>query len=549
MTVVTRFAPSPTGHLHIGGARTALFCWAFARGRGGKFLLRIEDTDQARSSESASRGILEDLAWLGIDWDEGPAFTGENGRTIGGDPRGVGPFYQAQRRDVYERELARLIEAERAYACFETPEELDAKRKEAAARKEQYRYDRAALSIPLAERKRRVASGEAHVVRFRMPDTAVRVKDEVLGDIEFGDEQLEDFVIRKGDGFPTYHFAVVVDDECMGVTHVLRGQEHLNNTPKHVALQHALGYKTPVYAHLPLIFNPDGSKMSKRDKDKTVREVVKKKHAGVKTLAGIDEATFGAWLKDSRSQLELSDLVRLAHEAQIDLPEIAVEDFRATGYIPRVVCNYIALLGWSPGGDVERFGMDFLSERFGVDRIGKTASKFDRVKLRAFNADTVAAMSDDEFIAGWEAWCERYDRDLLAKTTPKQRGLLAGALKPRTHVWREARTVISFLLVADDAVEFDPKAVDKALRKNDGLAILARSRDALSALGSFDEPTVHAALESLAGELGGNMGVVAQPLRVALTGGLVSPPLGATLEALGRDSSLKRIDGCLSAFR
>ncbi|HEY5658619.1 MAG TPA: glutamate--tRNA ligase family protein, partial [Myxococcota bacterium] len=247
--VVTRFAPSPTGHLHIGGARTALFNWALAQ-RGGRFLLRIEDTDRARSSEQAVRGILEDLAWLGARWDEGPEWVdASDGTAIGGDPRGVGPFFQAERRALYDQQIERLLEIDRAYPAFESEEELEAQRSAAQAEKRGFRYRRAPGWDRAAALQR--MRGEDHVVRFRMPEEPVRFVDEVLGEVEFGPEHFDDFVIRKRDGFPTYHFAVVVDDEAMGVTHVLRGQEHLNNTPRHVALQNALGFRVPTYAHMP----------------------------------------------------------------------------------------------------------------------------------------------------------------------------------------------------------------------------------------------------------------------------------------------------------
>ncbi|MFN9993558.1 MAG: glutamate--tRNA ligase, partial [Phycisphaerales bacterium] len=278
--VVTRFAPSPTGHLHVGGARTALFCWAYARRHGGHFILRIEDTDQARSSDESARGIMEDLAWLGIDWDEGPEFTHE-GRTIGGDPRKVAPFFQARRVELYNAHMMRLIECGRAYPAFESSEELEVKRKAAVAAKQTYRYDRAswhAFPTPqerLARMKDADAKGEPYVIRFFAPAEEVVVHDEVLGDVKYAAGEMDDFVIRKADGFPTYHFAVVVDDETMGVTHVLRAQEHLNNTPRHVALQKALGFRTPTYAHMPLICNMDASKMSKRDKAKTARKTLK----------------------------------------------------------------------------------------------------------------------------------------------------------------------------------------------------------------------------------------------------------------------------------
>src|SRR3954470_455625 len=365
--VITRFAPSPTGHLHIGGARTALFCWAFARGKKGHFVLRIEDTDQARSSEASARGILEDLAWLGIHWDEGPVFEHTTAKgvaeTMGGDPRGVGSFYQSQRLASYQKYTMKLVEEGKAYPAFETSEELEVKRRAAVGRKETYRYDRGALAIPLAERlpkmKEADAAGKPYVVRFRMPDEPVVVTDEVLCEVKYAAGEVDDFVIRKADGFPTYHFAVVVDDEEMGVTHVLRGQEHLNNTPRHVALQKGLGFKTPKYAHMPLIFNMDSSKMSKRDKDKAVREAAKK--AGAKTLAALagvpgagpapagvvalGEQVYQDWIGDSSRQLPADVLEALAKHLKVTLPEVEVHDFRKAGYLPEVICNFIALLG------------------------------------------------------------------------------------------------------------------------------------------------------------------------------------------------------------
>src|SRR6185295_10782421 len=338
--VVTRFAPSPTGHLHIGGARTALFCWAFARRNGGHFILRIEDTDQARSSDESARGIMEDLAWLGIEWDEGPVLElegtkgprheGTKGRTIGGDPRGVGPFFQARRVALYNKFIMQLVEQGKAYPAFETNEELDAKRKAVVAAKQTYRYDKAALAIPLADRLKRMSSGEAHVVRFNAPHEEVVVRDTVLGDVKYAAGEMDDFVIRKADGFPTYHFAVVVDDETMGVTHVMRAQEHLNNSPRHVALQKALGFRVPSYAHMPLIFNMDGSKMSKRDKAKVARMTLQQamqKDKALTTLAAasrlrLDEKLVADFLSKENDSLEVAEAI--AREFKVALPEIEV---------------------------------------------------------------------------------------------------------------------------------------------------------------------------------------------------------------------------------
>lgn len=613
--IITRFAPSPTGHLHVGGARTALFCWAFAKGRGGRFLLRIEDTDQARSSESSTRGILEDLAWLGIDWDEGPEYqstcamaTAQRGhaessaalaltaadsgrwqsgherdaRKLGGDPRRVGPFYQSQRIGVYNEWIERMIERDLAYPAFETPEELDAKRKAVTAAGGTYRYDRAALSIPREQRLARMRAGEPHVVRFRFPDEPVHVADDVLGDIAFDASHVDDFVLRKADGFPTYHFAVVLDDELMGVTHVLRGQEHLNNTPRHVALQRALGFRTPVYAHLPLIFTMDGAKMSKREKDKAAREACKKLGLDAASIHqrvlpnAVDLADIANWLKDSRSQLDGDVLTLLASRIGLALPEVTVEDFRRAGYLPEVVCNFIALLGWSPGmkdsegRDVEKFDVNFLREHFNLPRIGKTNSRFDRVKLLAFNADAIAAMDDARFTQRWRAWCEVYAPQFTFDTaesgrdrspnirqgrdaapgrrlSPDQFEILARAVRPRSKTFVDAAERAMFAVLDDDATVFDAKAVDKVLRKGSptGLDVLREIRAVIAQIDAFTPEAVSTAVESFAVSRNIGMGAVAQPLRVAMTGTTVSPGLGETLAVLGRESVLARIDRCV----
>jgi len=549
--IVTRFAPSPTGHLHVGGARTALFNWAYARGRSGVFLLRVEDTDQARSSEASTRGILEDMAWLGLDWDEGPAFEME-GRTFGGDPRGVGPFYQSQRLEQYNAAIERLIETDRAYHAFESPEALEEKRKAALAAKKPYRYDRAGLEIPKEERVKRARDGEAHVVRFRCPDEKVTVVDEVLGEVTVAPEEVDDFILRKRDGFPTYHMAVVVDDQAMGVTHVVRGQEHLYNTPRHVSLQKALEYRVPAYAHLPLIFNPDGSKMSKRDKDKAAREACQQMGETAPPAPEIGADEFSAWLKDKKRQLQGDQLAALADALRLELPEIDVSDFRASGYLPETVCNYLALLGWSPPGeagkDIEKFDNAFLAKWFDLPRIGKTNSRFDRRKLLAFNGDAITEMSDGAFRERWRRWCARYEPTIVERLEEGTFNLLAEAVRPRSKTLKEATESAWFAVIPDDQVAFDEKAVSKTLHKNEGegLGVLRDVRERLASLEAFTTEAVQSMLESFASEREIGLGKVAQPLRVALTGSTVSPPIDATVAALGKESALKRIDRCLS---
>ncbi|MGJ8636638.1 MAG: glutamate--tRNA ligase [Phycisphaerales bacterium] len=549
---ITRFAPSPTGHLHIGGARTALLCWAFARQAGGRFLLRIEDTDQQRSSESSTRGILEDLAWLGITWDDGPELE-FNGSTFGGDSREVGPYYQAQRIDLYNEAINKLIEEDKAYPAFETPEELEAKRKVAIEAKTGYKYDRAALEIPRDERMKRLADGEPHVVRFKMPEESITVEDQILGEVTIKPDEFDDFIIRKRDGFPTYHLAVTVDDALMGVTHVLRGQEHLINTPRHVALQTGLGYEHPVYAHMPLIFNPDGSKMSKRDKDKAAKKACKDAKLDSSPIDGLDDATYTEWLKNKTRQLESDTLMALAAHLQITLPEIDVEDFRRAGYIPEALNNYLALLGWNPktknedGTDLEHFTMDYLADNFALSGMSKGQSKFDRTKLLSFNGDEIAKLSDDEFAKRWHQWASSYDTALASRFSESDMVDLAPAVKTRCKTLADGRGVIGFAFIADDEIEYDGKAVHKALIKGEhkGLELLKAFRDELASFETFTADAIESKVSAFAESKEVGMGKIAQPLRVAVTGAGVSPSLGQTLAILGKDSVLARIDRCV----
>tara|TARA_R110000737_G_scaffold2923_18_gene10020 strand:- start:123182 stop:124873 length:1692 start_codon:yes stop_codon:yes gene_type:complete len=549
---ITRFAPSPTGHLHIGGARTALLCWAYAKKHGGRFLLRVEDTDQQRSSESSTRGILEDLAWLGITWDDGPEINYE-GHTIGGDSRKVGPYYQSQRIEHYNDAINKLIDEDKAYPAFETPEELEAKRKVAIDAKIGYKYDRAALEIPKAERTKRLEAGEPHVVRFIMPDEPITVHDEILGEVTIKPEEFDDFIIRKRDGFPTYHLAVTVDDAMMGVTHVLRGQEHLINTPRHVALQTGLGYAHPVYAHMPLIFNADGSKMSKRDKDKAAKKACKDAGLSGSPIEGLSDADFAGWMKNKTSQLDTDLLITLAQYLKINLPEIEVEDFRRAGYLPSALNNYLALLGWNPktknddGTDLEHFDMDYLGSHFSLSAMSKGQSKFDRVKLLSFNGDAIAALSDEDFAKHWNQWATSYDTALADRFTQADMLTLAPAVKTRCKTLADGRGVIGFAFVADDAIEYDGKAVHKALIKGEskGLELLKAFRDELVGFNDFTPEAIEAKVSAFAESKEVGMGKIAQPIRVAVTGAGVSPPLGQTLAILGKDAVIARIDGCI----
>jgi glutamyl-tRNA synthetase len=478
--------------LHIGGARTVLFNWLLARRSGGTFVLRIEDTDQARHVEDSVQKILEDLRWLGLNWDEGPE--------VGGP---YGPYFQSWRRDIYDRYLQQLIESGDAYYSLESPEELQAMREAAKREKRAFKYLRPDPLPTIEQGLSARAALRPVVIRFKMPDTDITVHDDILGDVTLKADQLEDCVIQKGDGFPTYHFACVVDDELMKITHVLRGQEHLINTPKHVALQRALGFSTPRYAHMPVIFNMDGSKMSKRDKERALQK---------------GEPP----------------------------PEIDVHDFRLAGYLPEAVVNFIALLGWSAGDDREHFTVDELISLFSVERVGRTNARFDREKLVAFNTVWAAGLQPARLPAAFKDY-------LSVNNSPLGRAddaLLSRLLKvcEGFRTFRDVESKTRFLFTPDDAVVYEPKAVKQVLEKGDG-AGYAMLEHLLPRFEGIVDWTAGALEESLRGvcqERDTKLGNVAQPVRVAVTGTTISPPIYDSLELLGKDPTISRMRICLT---
>ncbi|MCE9589212.1 MAG: glutamate--tRNA ligase [Planctomycetes bacterium] len=533
-TVVTRFAPSPTGYLHVGGARTALFNWAYARRHGGRFILRIEDTDAARSTDESTKKILEDLRWLGLNWDEGPEVGGPSG-----------PYFQSQRGHLYKQYLEQLAAIGRAYRCFKTAEELTAAKAKAKTEGRAYKYDPAeSLNLSKAQTDQLIAAGKPFVWRFRMPDADVTVNDLVLGDVTIKAAELEDFVIFKSDGGPTFHFANVVDDATMKVTHVLRAQEHLMNTPKHVAMFDALGIKRPSYAHMPLIFNSDGSKMSKRDKAKVARAAAKERKLAA--APGVDDAAFRAFLDKKSDAVEIA--LAVAGVLNVILPEIDVHDFRRSGYLPSVILNYLALLGWSPGNDLERFDLDFLAKNFDLERIGKSNARFDRAKLLAFNTEAIGKLTPDEFFKLWREHLAAFHPVYLQKFDDARLRILAEAYRPRSRTLDEPSINGMFFVVADGDVQYDPKAVEKVLKKENGagLAMLRELAAVLTAISDWNGPALHAALEAFAQRAGKGMGDIAQPLRVAVSGSTVSPPIQDTLALLGKNSTLARINRALT---
>ena len=495
-TVVTRFAPSPTGALHVGGARTALYNWAFAKRHGGHFLLRIEDTDQKRSSEAAARRILEDLAWLGLDWEGTPA-------------------YQSERLALYDQHVQRLLDQGAAY-------------------------------------------DDAGAVRFRM-DRDISFDDIVYGPVQVKAQDLEDFIIRKGDGFPTFHLAVVVDDALMGVTHVIRGQEHLTNTTKHVALQEALGLGRPVYAHTPSILNPDGSKMSKRDKAKAARKAAREHPdqdqliEACRAIAGLHAGSTGFAAADVRQFIDAGndrdDIAKaIAHVLGIPLPEIDVADFRRSGYLPGVLCNSIALLGWNPGGGRERFDLGFLESSFSLERINRANPRFDRDKLAAFNGDTLQKMQPDAFTDLLRRHLGDFHHPHLERLGERFESF-ARAYQPRSRTLEDPVSLGRFFLTEDEGVQYDfeAKPVRKVMGSNGGEAfgVLRELKELLRGCDPWSGQAAEHVVRALADGKGMTMGQVAQPLRVAISGSTVTPPLDATLQILGKDATLARIQRCL----
>jgi len=535
VAVIDRFAPSPTGYLHVGGARTALFNWLLARRTGGKFLLRIEDTDLARSTEQAMLQLLEDLRWLGLQWD--------NAELV----------FQSKRLDLYNRIIDDLIARGLAYKAYESNEEMDAMRKEAEKAKRQFVYRRG--PVPAEEAARFEAAGRVPVVRFIMPVKECRFTDEVLGEIVLPSDEADHFVIRKSDGMPTYHFAVVVDDAEMQITHVLRGQEHTKNTFRHIAIQEALGYPRPAYAHVTTIQNPDGSKMGKRDRDKAVRQRAqewlkanKKSPVELAALAKLGEDRLAAWLADSKKQLDIPEQSAVMHVIGLssgDLPEILVHDFRKNGYLPEALMNFLALLGWSPGGDRERMSMDEMVQFFALDRVGKSNPKFDRTKLLSFNTEAAAAAPIERLVRAFrdylsvnpESPLNGADDATLARLLQMKKGF---------RLLREVDEASRFLFTADDQIVYAPDAIEKVLKKQNGLSVLTELRPILAGVASWTAASLDGAVKDYAERTGLGLGKIAQPLRVAVSGTTISPPIFESLEMLGRDRTLARIDRCVT---
>ena len=538
---VTRFAPSPTGYLHVGGARTAIFSWLWARHTGGKFVLRIEDTDIKRNTPTAMRQVINDLRWLGIDWDEGPEVGGPNE-----------PYLQSQRQQqgVYDKYVNQLLKEGKAYYCFDTPEELEAMREESVAQKKNLTYPRPEKFPDESDVEKARAQGKPITVRFAVPQQDMVVQDVVRGEVRFAAGEINDFIIQKSDRFPTYNFACVVDDYLMQVTHVIRGQEHLMNTPSQQALWQALGFgQPPTYAHMSVTVSPGGGKLSKRKRPKALREEIKKRpDVDLKKLAqvgGVREEEVDAFIQGKITP-DVPAIDAMAEYLGVPLPEINVVDFFKSGYLPQTMVNFLALLGWNPGDDREIMSVDELISSFDLSRLTKANSLFDRDKLLSFNTEHIRRASEEELLGHFKSYLRAVSSPLVSASDEMLRRVIRACEGARTLADIDRKS--QFLLLPDDQIEYDEKAVKKVLLKNEGLAVLATVRHKLAALEEFTPENIETMLRDLAEKKQVGLGKVAQPLRVALCGTTISLPIFDSVEMLGKQGALARIDVTLKKF-
>ena len=473
--VRVRFAPSPTGYLHVGGGRTALYNWLFARAEGGTFILRSDDTDQARSTDEYAADIVDSMRWLGLDWDEGI--------DVGGPHE---TYHQSERFVRYQEVAADLVGQGLAYYSFATPEQLDAFRAEAQAAGRPPAYD-GRFRVAPDKAQRQLDAGEVAPIRFAVPRPGVTTfADRVRGDVRFDHVQVDDFVILRSDGSPTYHLASTVDDVDFDISHVVRGEDLLSSTPKHILLTQAMGVAPAVYAHLPLLMGPDGTKLSKR-------------HG-----------------------------------------HTAINAYREAGFLAEAVRNYLAILSWSPGDDEEVMSLEAMAARFDLDDVSRSPAVFDVTKLEWMNGVYMRSLEIDEFHGRVAVLVEAdLGRALDGAEQQRLRDILPH-VQERTKVLIEVPPQVRFLFTD---VVYDEDSWDKVMRKEGVGAALAAVHEALADLGEWSVDAVETALRAMLDEHGLSARKGLQPIRVAITGSSISPPLFESLEVLGRDRALARIDG------
>lgn len=476
MSVRVRFAPSPTGNLHVGGARTALFNWLVARQTGGQFILRIDDTDQERSSKEFLESILSALKWLGLEWDEGP-------------------YFQSQRVELYRRDAERLLAEDKAYLCYCLPEELALQREAALKEGRPAVYDGRCRHLTLQDRERLAAEGRQPVVRLKVSQTGETVvRDLIRGEVVFSNEVLDDFIIVKSNGMPTYNFACVVDDALMGITHVIRAEEHLSNTPRQLALYRALGYAEPYFAHVPMILAPDRSKLSKR------------------------------------------------HGAT------SVEEYRDQGYLPQALLNYLALLGWSPGTEEEIIPLEELVKRFSLERVSLNPAIYDQGKLTWVNGHYLWTLDLDQVVNMAMPFFQQrgfVSQDPTAEEIDYLQQVV-GLVRDRVKTLVEVVEAAAYFFTDD--WEYEEKGVQKYFSSQTA-ELLAQAREKLAAVEPFTAEAAESAYRRLAGELGIKTSALFHPTRLALTGRTMGPSLFGIMAVLGKDKCLERLSRAIARIR
>jgi glutamyl-tRNA synthetase len=482
--VRVRFAPAPTGNLHVGGARTALFNYLFARRHKGAFVLRVEDTDAARSSEAYYRSIVEALRWLGLEWDEGPEAGGK-----------FGPYRQSERRAVYDEHLTKLRESGAAYECFCPAEELEERRGAMREAGLAPRYDGRCANLSPDERARLAAQGLEPCLRFRLPAVADLAFDDLIrGRVDIRVEDLDDFVIARPDGSPTYNFVCAVDDATMAISHVIRGEDHISNTPRQIAVARALAYDPPVYAHVPLILGPDKSRLSKR------------------------------------------------HGAK------AVLEYEEEGYLPEALVNFLALLGWSPDDERELFTLKELKKYFSLERVGKKGAVFDVDKLTWMNGVYVRKLSDAELFARARPWLER--SGLIPAEDDDRTALAAAALAlehEKIKTLSEAPDLVSFFFTEE--IEYDDGARKNLLKLPGGVDTLRDVAELCASLPDFTARTVEEKVRLMAEQKGIGAGKIIHAMRAALSGRSAGPSLFEMAALLGQERVVKRLMKATAAYK
>jgi glutamyl-tRNA synthetase len=513
----TRFAPSPTGYLHIGGVRTALFNWLFARKHGGHFILRIDDTDRQRNIDEALEPILHGFRWLGIDWDEGPGADGE-----------YGPYFQSERHDLYSEAVDKLLASGHAYRDYATTEEMQAEREAAQKAGETYVYSRSWSARTDADRERFEAEGRKGVVRLAMPRTGVcQFHDHIRGDMEFEWTREQDHVIQRADGTCLYHLANVVDDEGMAISHVIRAEEHLSNTPRQIFIAQSLGYELPEYAHLPYVAEPGSkTKLSKRKLEKYLRQQ--------------------DFAKLAEHGNAIASAIGLETTPDTFNPVI-VDFYEEIGFLPEALNNYLLLLGWSLDDKTEFLSRDEMIENFSLERVQRAPASFDPVKLQAFQEHYMLELPIDKKLdmtlpflqkAGW-----------LTGQGEDERARVAAIIEAAGDRIKTAGDILDYggFFVVDDDLVYDEKAFEKRIQGPEGAAqLLTGFRDRLAEIEPFDAAATEAAMRAFIEERDVKFGQIIHAVRVATTGKAVGFGMFETLEILGRESVLARIDQTLA---